>query len=185
MRLILLLLLTFLCGCGSWEHREEEKKERSTSKTKQGVELDIDAEYPAPSNTTLNVSASGNSAITVELPTAEQKMSKLTNKTKGTASSEASFSLDYYIKSMSLGGWVAIILSLCLLGIVVYVLLQRTIIGRAGQQVAASGLKLTQSFVDELNEKVTHADPNSPEWKVFNEMKNRRQAELEYFRTSK
>ena len=121
----------------------------------------------------------------VEMPTAEQKMTNLTNKTQGKSSRESTFSLDEFVSSVSLGDWVALVLSICLLGGLLLYWLKTTVSGKMLDSAAGSGIKLLQSFVDELNEKVTHADPQSPEWRIWNEMKNRRMKELEDVRTSR
>ena len=172
--------MTFLmCGCLGMQDREERTAVKVVTASKQDFKGNVDAEYPSPSNTSVTVTASGNAAIAVNVPSVEPKMSKLSSHKEGRMSADTSFSFDKYIKSVSTAGWALLVLSLCVLLYMLVYFINKTYVGKAADKVLGASITGVHSIIGELTEKVAHADVKTPEWATFNEMLNKRKTELQ------
>ena len=166
-------------GCDVLQDRTVNEGVQSVSKNKQELTGDLKTEYPAPSSQAVAVTASGNANVSVCIPKQESDgIVKLTNKTAEKVSSDNSFSFDRHIKSVSLGGWIAILLLMLMIMVLALYFLKQTIVGRAMDAAVGAGIDSTHRIISDLTEKVSHADPTSPEWRQFNELRNRHQDKL-------
>lgn len=172
-------VLVMCSGCGSWRNKTVSESVRYVQTEKQDFKGDLKTEYPSPSKTDLNLSASGNARINVNVPVAETKMVKLSNQTAGKMSSNTSFSLDSLVRSVSLGGWVAVILAFCGMLYTIVYFINRTMCGKALDAGLAASVKVVQSVLYEVNEKLLNSTPGTSEWCQFNEIRNKRQYELQ------
>ena len=176
---IWLILLILISGCGPWQNKEMKETIKIVNTEKQDFKGNLNTEYPTPSNQDLKLTASGNATINVNIPTAEAKLTKVSNKTQGSMQSETSFSFDKYLKSVSLGGWVAVMLAFCCVLFTIVYFINKTMVGKALDAAASASITGAQGIIGELNEKMMIADPNTSAWNELNAMKNTQAAKLQ------
>ena len=176
--LCLALLCYVFAGCSAWQDKTVKESVSVVTESKQEYKGNTSVDYPAPTKQDVNVTASGNATVSVTMPEQEAGTVNLQQEKSGEIESDTSFSFDSYIRSVSLGGWVALVLSFCLLGVIVIYFLRRTMIGKATDAGVSSAMGLLQRSLQEATEKVANGDPNSPEWRIFNELRMKQQQEL-------
>ena len=174
-----LLALIFFCGCSPWQNKVKRETVQIVQTEKQDFKGNHTVTYPSPTKQDLNLSASGNATISVNIPAVEPKLTRLSNKTEGSVESDMSFSFDSYIKSVSLGGWVAIMLAFCAVLYFIVYFINKTMVGKALDSAAGASINATRSIIGELEGKMMHMDPTSAGWNEFNAMKNLRACELQ------
>jgi len=158
----LIIFLFLLCGCFQNKTQRDIFKAATKDKNQQQFQGDVKLEYPSP--TSNNISASGNAIVNINTPNPETVLTKniigsLKNESSG------SFSIDSYLKSVSLGGYIAILLIILLIIASILYVLKNTWVGK--------GLdKLGGSILSDLDEKLKHTNPNSETWNKINEIRN-------------
>jgi len=177
MRYALILLL--LCSCSFLEDYEKRIKQTESLDVKSKTDTKGDTSFIGNPTDRIDIHSSGNAgAITINLgPKSPVKYSGKTD-IKTNDSISQSFSIDSYVKSVSLLGWILILVFLVILACLALYWLKCTVSGRASDAMVAKGLALTGEGIDRLHEKLSKADPRS---EVHTEL----QSELNYLISQK
>jgi len=151
------LLLLLLVGCGSFSDVKESIKTTETLDASLQTSDKGTNSYSGDPLDQVHVVASGNSSV---LLTIGDKGHVEKGEKRDTATEEeieASFSVDYYIRSIPTTGWALLVLTLCLLLAGVWWFLKTTMIGKAMDASVAKGLELIGENIDLVRDKLSDA----------------------------
>lgn len=155
-----IILAVLLCGCSGLTQKTESLKKTETSEIKlQSMDTGKNS-YSGDPVDNVAVSASGNSTINLTITPPEKKKISKNEQRSTTIDEEASssFSVDYYLRSVPLTGWILILVLVVVLAVCGYIYLKTTIAGKALDASVGSGLKLTRKAIDRVRDKLAQAD---------------------------
>ena len=134
----------------------------------------------------VTVEASGNANVTVTLGDKENVKKNEKRDTSDKEEIEQSFSVDYYLQSIPLTGWLLIIVAMIALLGAVWWFLKTTMIGKALDSGIAKGIEMTESAIDRVRDKLSDAEKGSAHHTdLQNELIRLRKEQGEYLRKSK
>lgn len=154
--------IMLLTGCGTMTQVEETLKKTETVNRELQTDDRGKNSYSGDPLDNISPVASGNSTIIITV--GEKKKPVIKNEQRDTQqneSLESSFSLDYYIKSIPLLGWIIILMVIIGLIITIWIFLKTTMTGKALDASIASGLKVVNLNIDALTKKLVNTDPKT------------------------